>query len=209
MTEQLALGDCRVSSVPTQVYAFNQRDLPDVKGVVGSGLFLKKRMIVDFQQRRVTVEDSIPAASTRPSDQLHTPLELRFLGGDQPIVRVQLQDTKINGVFDIGSPVSCFSDGQMSALQDPSAIRETTFGDIRGRVAGRIPFRIGRRTFAHAQTIALPFIENQTSSAVGTQIDMILGWDVFKQMRRFTRLTNAFSKRLDNLKAALALHFAW
>ena len=29
------------------------------------------------------------------------------------------------------------------------------------------------------------------------------------QMRRFTRLTNAFSKKLDNLRAALALHFAW
>ena len=28
------------------------------------------------------------------------------------------------------------------------------------------------------------------------------------QMRRFTRLTNAFSKRLENLKAACALHFA-
>lgn len=27
--------------------------------------------------------------------------------------------------------------------------------------------------------------------------------------RRFTRLTNAFSKKLDNLKAALALHFCW
>jgi len=27
------------------------------------------------------------------------------------------------------------------------------------------------------------------------------------QMRRFTRLTNAFSKKLDNLKGALALHF--
>ncbi|OGK79766.1 MAG: hypothetical protein A2050_00525 [Candidatus Rokubacteria bacterium GWA2_73_35] len=27
--------------------------------------------------------------------------------------------------------------------------------------------------------------------------------------RRFTRLTNAFRKQLDNLKAALALHFAW
>lgn len=26
---------------------------------------------------------------------------------------------------------------------------------------------------------------------------------------RFTRLTNAFSKKLDNLKAAVALHFAW
>jgi hypothetical protein len=28
------------------------------------------------------------------------------------------------------------------------------------------------------------------------------------QMGRFTRLTNAFSKKLDNLKAAVALHFA-
>ena len=29
------------------------------------------------------------------------------------------------------------------------------------------------------------------------------------QLRRFTRLTNAFSKKLENMKAALALHFAW
>ena len=28
------------------------------------------------------------------------------------------------------------------------------------------------------------------------------------QIRRFTRLTNAFSKKLENLKAAVALHFA-
>jgi len=28
-------------------------------------------------------------------------------------------------------------------------------------------------------------------------------------IRRFTRLTNAFSKKLDTLKAACALHFAY
>jgi hypothetical protein len=27
-------------------------------------------------------------------------------------------------------------------------------------------------------------------------------------MRRFTRLTNAFSKRIENLRAAVSLHFA-
>ena len=27
-------------------------------------------------------------------------------------------------------------------------------------------------------------------------------------MRRFTRLTNAFSKKLENLRAAVAVHFA-
>jgi hypothetical protein len=29
------------------------------------------------------------------------------------------------------------------------------------------------------------------------------------QLGRFTRLTNAFSKKLENMKAALAVHFAW
>ncbi len=29
------------------------------------------------------------------------------------------------------------------------------------------------------------------------------------QMRRFTRLTNAFSKKLENLNAAVGLHFVW
>lgn len=28
------------------------------------------------------------------------------------------------------------------------------------------------------------------------------------QMRRFTRLTNAFSRKIENMRAALALHFA-
>ena len=28
-------------------------------------------------------------------------------------------------------------------------------------------------------------------------------------MRRFTRLTNAFSKKVENPRAAVALHFAW
>lgn len=28
-------------------------------------------------------------------------------------------------------------------------------------------------------------------------------------MRRFTRLTNGFSKKLENLRAAVSLHFGW
>ena len=38
-----------------------------------------------------------------------------------------------------------------------------------------------------------------------------LEWQNFTmhmQIRRFTRLTNGFGKKLDNLKSAVALHFA-
>lgn len=53
--------------------------------------------------------------------------------------------------------------------------------------------RIGRPDEAHVST---SYVERQNLT-------------MRMQMRRFTRLTNAFSKKLTNLKAALALHFAW
>ena len=120
------------------------------------------------------------------STRLRSPLEVRFLSGDQPIVRVKLRDVTVNAIFDIGTPVSCFSTYQMTALKAASAIREASFGDIRAKISTRIPFRIARRTFAQARTYALPFIDKETSSGVGMQVDMLLGWDVFKDMRRFT-----------------------
>jgi transposase-like protein/IS1 family transposase len=53
--------------------------------------------------------------------------------------------------------------------------------------------RIGRPDPEHVST---SFVERQNLT-------------MRMQMRRFTRLTNAFSKKLSHLKAAVALHFAW
>lgn len=50
---------------------------------------------------------------------------------------------------------------------------------------------------------------NPDSEAVSTSMVERQNLTMRMQMRRFTRLTNAFSKRLPNLKAALALHFTW
>ncbi len=186
LTNVIGLGDCQVQAVATQIYPFNERDLPGLKGVVGAGLFARKRMVVDFDKRRVRIEESIPSGSVTESTLLRSPLEVRFLSGDQPIVRVQLEDVTVNAIFDIGTPVSCFSTHQMTALKAASAIREADFGDIRAKISTRIPFRIARRTFAQGRTYALPFIDKETSSGVGMQVDMLLGWDVFKEMRQFT-----------------------
>jgi tetratricopeptide (TPR) repeat protein len=186
LTSTITLGDCQVQTVATQVYPFNESDLPGLKGVVGAGLFARKRMVVDFDKRRVQLEESMPSASAMESTRLRSPLEVRFLSGDQPIVRVKLRDVTVNAIFDIGTPVSCFSTYQMTALKAASAIRDAQFGEIRAKISTRIPFRIARRTFEQGRTYALPFIDKETSSGVGMQVDMLLGWDVFKEMRRFT-----------------------
>ena len=62
------------------------------------------------------------------------------------------------------------------------------------RVVGALPMAVMGRPRATA--ISTSHVERQNLT-------------MRMQMRRFTRLTNAYSKKLDNLKAAIALHFAW
>ncbi len=61
------------------------------------------------------------------------------------------------------------------------------------QVMGAIPARV--TGFPRAMHISTSYIERQNLT-------------MRMQMRRFTRLTNAYSKKLENLKGAIALHFA-
>jgi len=56
--------------------------------------------------------------------------------------------------------------------------------------------------------IPTPRTGRPRASAISTSYVERQNLTMRMQMRRFTRLTNAFSKKLENLKAATALHFA-
>lgn len=57
------------------------------------------------------------------------------------------------------------------------------------------------------RVIIKPLIGNPKRKRISTSHIERQNLTIRMQMRRFTRLTNAFSKKLDNLKAAVALHF--
>jgi hypothetical protein len=61
-------------------------------------------------------------------------------------------------------------------------------------LAGRLKNRVQLTTDGHAVLISTSYVERQN-------LTMRMG------MRRFTRLTNAFSKKVENLAAAVSLHF--
>jgi IS1 family transposase len=58
------------------------------------------------------------------------------------------------------------------------------------------------------QAIPIPVMGDPQPWCISTSHIERQNLTVRMQMRRFTRLTNAFSKKLENLKAACALHFA-
>ena len=55
----------------------------------------------------------------------------------------------------------------------------------------------------------IPVVGNPRMEAISTSYVERQNLTMRMNMRRFTRLTNAFSKKLENLKAAVALHFAY
>ena len=58
-------------------------------------------------------------------------------------------------------------------------------------------------------TEVVPVIGNPDPKRICTSIVERQNLTVRMHMRRLTRLTNAFSKKWDNLWAAYCLHFAW
>jgi IS1 family transposase len=58
-------------------------------------------------------------------------------------------------------------------------------------------------------SLPIPVSGNPKPSLISTSHIERQNLTIRMQLRRFTRLTNAFSKKLENLKAACAIHFAW
>jgi len=58
------------------------------------------------------------------------------------------------------------------------------------------------------QAIPAPIVGNPDFQDISTSYVERQNLTIRMQVRRFTRRTNAFSKRLCNLKSALTLHFA-
>ncbi len=59
------------------------------------------------------------------------------------------------------------------------------------------------------ETVSTPITGNPDPRHICTSYVERQNLTIRMMCRRFTRLTNAFSKKLANLKAALALHFAY
>lgn len=85
------------------------------------------------------------------------------------------------------------------------------YGQIVKTYAFEIPSE-ARRRYSPAKIVSVdryPLLGNPDLSRVSTSHVESQNLTMRMHIRRLTRLTNAFSKKLENFKAAVALHFAW
>lgn len=185
IVDRLQAGSCIVRNVATQIYPFSEPDLPGVKGVVGAGIFSDRRVTMDFVGLRFVVGASRVEQPGQPRGSTHLVVGARYLSGDRAMIPVLVDEHVLSGVFEMGSPLSCFADESLRRIMPASEIRESRVGVYDAKVAGAVSFQIGKQTFRRKQAVALPFIGSDTSRLLGVQIDMVLGWDIFKEMSTF------------------------
>ncbi len=76
-------------------------------------------------------------------------------------------------------------------------------------VSGETPAREGYGPSQFIRVRKIPVMGRPDPKKISMSFIERSNLTVRMHSRRFTRLSNAFSKKLDNLKAAMALHFAW
>ncbi|MDA1000085.1 MAG: IS1 family transposase [bacterium] len=100
--------------------------------------------------------------------------------------------------------------GFLYAVADVFGWHGIDYAQINKRFAGAsTPVREGYGPSKFIRVRKVPIMGYPDPKRISTSYIERQNLTMRMQMRRFTRLTNAFSKKLENLKAAVALHFAW
>jgi IS1 family transposase len=150
--------------------------------------------------------------------------------GTQFVFVAMDEDTKLVPVYTVGKRTEATTLDFLYALQwrlGDQHLQITTDGyhyynSIQGIFAGRVDFAKLIKMYGNAGDVSDSRYSPPRISQIITRVmegrpdeDRICTSHIERQnltmrmqMRRFTRLTNAFSKKLANLKAACALHFA-
>ena len=93
----------------------------------------------------------------------------------------------------------------------PDAVERAFGSDVDyAQILKKYQEEAGERRYSPGKIISvtkIPIMGFPLKSRISTSYIERQNLTIRMQMRRFTRLTNAFSKKLDNLKAAVALHF--
>lgn len=151
--------------------------------------------------------------------------------GSQYIALAMDRDTKLVLAYQIGKRVPELALGVMSVLSERVVGKPTIITDAWGPYFNAVTACFGnngadygilvkvvreggkpvREGYSPAKVVTCkeyPVLGNPQEKGISTSRIERQNWTIRTNMRRLTRLSNGFSRKLDNLKAATALHFA-
>lgn len=188
LVDELQIGEITCRRVMTRTFA-----LPDVMefaadGIIGTGLFARGRMMLDFENARLR----IAASSDQPAP--GSPADLRVVGDAKLMAPIRLQDRYAVALLDSGADVAAVSPAQLRELFPerklttlPAAGLGVGEGGSPGiSLAPGVKLEIWGRTYENYAGIGLDVLDSLLSPILGIQTQVLLGMPVFRDMKSCT-----------------------
>ncbi len=190
LVDELRLGTITCRRVLTRVFDVRSAIMGAADGIIGTGLFARGRVILDFATPQLIVEPS-SAAPGRGQ-----PVDLRIIGDAKLIVPVTLQGGPALALLDTGADAVAFAPATLARLFPGKPIPKTQVGIGIGVGSGGNPvvslptdsvtLELAGRRFPNYGGVGLDVLDALLSPIVGTQLDLLLGMPLFREMRSCT-----------------------
>lgn len=188
LVAELRMGAIVCRRVLTRVFAFPQVIELGADGILGTGVFARARLTLDFEHGRLHVAPpSGQSAEGRP-------VELWLVGDAKLLVPLKLAGRPAVGLLDSGADVAAVSPLRLRELFPDRELKTVPVAGL-GVGSGNDPgltltpgvdLEFAGRHYSNYSGIGLDALDDLLSPIIGVQTDVLLGMPVFRDMKRFT-----------------------
>jgi hypothetical protein len=188
LVDELRIGEIACRRVMTRTFAMPPALEMAADGIIGTGVFARARMTLDFAHARLVVRASSDRAATG------NPAEVRIVGDAKLMAPVRLQDEYAIALLDSGADVAAVSPARLKELFPNHAFTEFPAsglgvgeGDAPGiSLAPGVKLEAWGRTYEDYSGLGLDALDTLLSPIIGIQTQILLGMPVFREMNSWT-----------------------
>ena len=192
-SEQALVNELRIGEIACRRVMTRTLELPDMitmaaDGIIGTGLFARGRMMLDFEHARIVVSPSSdkPAPGSRA--------DVRIVGDAKLIAPLKLEDRYAVALLDSGADVAALSPTVLEELfpdREFASISAAGLGVGEGDAAGimlapGVKLELWGRTFDNYSGLGLDVLDTLLGPILGVQTQVLLGMPIFREMNSWT-----------------------
>jgi len=189
LIDELQIGNIRCRRVLTRVFDVRAAIMNAADGVIGTGVFGRARLTLDFASGQLLLS---PSTEAEPAGR---PAELRLISDAKLIVPVKLQGQPALALLDTGADAVALSPTRLKLLFPDQELPSIRSGLALGVGSGESPsvslgpgvnLELAGRKFSNYGGLGLNVLDEVLSPALGVQLDILLGMPTFREMRSCT-----------------------
>lgn len=187
VADKVEIGTIGMRRVMTRVYRLPQGLDRMIDGIVGTGMFSRGRMTLDFASARLVVGPS----SESPAPGKEHPV--RLIGDGKIVAPVTLEGKPVLAIVDSGAGANALSPSRVRAEFPDRPVRTMEVqamgvGESATKLDLGATARLAAfgREFEHFGGITLDVLDTLLSPSLGIQSDALIGMPMLREMRTFT-----------------------